>query len=76
MEQALASTRIEGHQPSAEFLADMQAIVDGQLGAEEARRKLIERAREADWRSGDFRFEVTTSFSSTAHWGIYTVVSQ
>lgn len=30
LEQALANTRIEGHQPSAEFLADMQAMVDGQ----------------------------------------------
>ncbi|MGM9517035.1 hypothetical protein ACS5PK_22560 [Roseateles sp. DB2] len=26
LEQALASSRIEGHLPSAEFLADMQAI--------------------------------------------------
>ena len=45
LEQALASTRIEGHQPSAEFLADMQAMVDGQIGAEEVRRRIIERAR-------------------------------
>ncbi|MGM9517012.1 antitoxin VbhA family protein [Roseateles sp. DB2] len=48
LEQALASTRIEGHQPSAEFLADMEAMVDGQLGAEEVRRRIIERAQEAD----------------------------
>ncbi|MBB2486263.1 antitoxin VbhA family protein [Mitsuaria sp. WAJ17] len=51
LEQALASTRIEGHQPSAEFLADMQAMVTGQLGAEEVRRRIIERAREADRRA-------------------------
>lgn len=51
LEQALASTRIEGHQPSPEFLADMQAMVDGQLGAEEVRRQIIERAREADRRA-------------------------
>ena len=51
LEQALASTRIEGHQPSAEFLADMQAMVDGQLSAEEVRRRIIERARAADRRA-------------------------
>lgn len=48
LEQALANTRIEGHQPSAEFLADMQAMVDGQLSAEEVRRRIIERAQSAD----------------------------
>ncbi|MCH7344478.1 antitoxin VbhA family protein [Pelomonas sp. CA6] len=48
LEQALASTRIEGHLPSAEFLADMQAMVTGQLGAKEVRRRIIERAQEAD----------------------------
>ncbi|MBB2487500.1 hypothetical protein H5407_19880 [Mitsuaria sp. WAJ17] len=51
LEQALASTRIEGHQPSAEFLADMEAMIDGQLDAEEVRRRIIERAREADRRA-------------------------
>ena len=50
--QALASTRIEGHQPSGEFLADMQAMVDGQLSDEEVRRRIIERARAADRRVG------------------------
>ncbi|MBL8279604.1 MAG: antitoxin VbhA family protein [Pelomonas sp.] len=29
LEQALASTRIEGHQPSPEFLADMEALITG-----------------------------------------------
>lgn len=48
LEQALANTRIEGHQPSVEFLADMQAMVDGQLGAKEVRRRIIERAQAAD----------------------------
>ena len=52
LEQALASTRIEGHQPSGEFLADMQAMVDGQLSDEEVRRRIIERARAADRRVG------------------------
>lgn len=37
-----ASTNIEGHQPSAEFLAHMQALVDGQLGAEEVRCRIID----------------------------------
>ncbi len=49
---ALASTRIDGHQPSLEFLADMQAMVDSQLDAEEVRRRIIERAQEADRRDG------------------------
>ncbi len=53
----MASTRIEGHQPSPEFLADMQAMVDGQLSAEEVRRRIIERARAADRRGGDLRLE-------------------
>lgn len=52
LEQALASTRLEGHQPNAEFLADMQAMVDGQLSAEEVRGRIIERARAADRRVG------------------------
>lgn len=52
LEQALASTRIEGHQPSAEFMADMEAMITGQLGAEEVRRRIIERARAADQRLG------------------------
>jgi hypothetical protein len=51
MEQALASTRIEGHQPSPEFLADMEAMVTGQLSAEEVRRRIIARAQEADRRA-------------------------
>ncbi len=52
LEHALASTRIEGHQPSEEFLADMQTLVTGQLGAEEVRRRILERARAADRRVG------------------------
>lgn len=50
LEQALASTRIEGHQPGPEFLADMEAMVTGQLSAEEVRRRIIARAQEADRR--------------------------
>jgi hypothetical protein len=48
LEQALANTRIEGHQPSAEFLADMEAMITGQLDAEEVRRRIIERAQAAE----------------------------
>lgn len=51
LEQALANTRIEGHQPRPEFLADMQAMITGQLGAEEVRRRIIERAQAADRRA-------------------------
>ena len=52
LEQALASTRIEGHQPSAEFLADMQASISGQLSEDEVRERIIERARAAARRVG------------------------
>lgn len=55
LEQALAGTRIEGHQPGAEFLADMEAMVTGQLSAEEVRRRIVERAQEADRRALDGR---------------------
>jgi len=55
LEQALASTRIEGHQPGPEFLADMEAMVDGQLSAEEVRQRIIARAQEADRRVMDGR---------------------
>jgi hypothetical protein len=48
LEQALASTRIEGHQPSPEFLADMEALITGQPCEEEVRRRIIERAQWAD----------------------------
>lgn len=48
LEQALASTRVEGHVPTPEFLADMEAMVTGQLSAEEVRQRIIARAQEAD----------------------------
>jgi len=37
----LASTRIEGHQPSPEFLADMEALITGEFCDEEVRRRII-----------------------------------
>ena len=55
LEQALASTRIEGHQPSPEFLADMEALITGALSAEEVRQRVIERAQSADRQRGDLK---------------------
>ena len=55
LEQALASTRIEGHRPSPEFLADMEALITGELCDEEVRRRIIARARVADQRATDFK---------------------
>ena len=52
LEQALASTRIEGHQPSPEFLADMEALITGELCDEEVRRRIIQRAQGADRQGG------------------------
>jgi hypothetical protein len=42
--QALASTRIEGHVPSAEFLADCEAVIEGIMTTHEARVASISRA--------------------------------
>ena len=52
LEQALASTRIEGHEPSPEFLADMEALINGELCEEEVRRQIIERAQSAGRQGG------------------------
>lgn len=48
LEQALANTRIEGHEPTAEFLADMDAMIEGSLTPEQARQRIIARAQAAD----------------------------
>lgn len=48
LEQALASTRLEGHVPSADFLADCEAMITGQLTADEVRVRVIQRAKDAD----------------------------
>lgn len=47
-EQALASTRIEGHQPSPEFLADCEAVVNGTMTRDEARAASLARALAKD----------------------------
>jgi hypothetical protein len=43
-EQALASTRIEGHRPSPEFLADCEAVVEGAMTRDQARAASLARA--------------------------------
>jgi hypothetical protein len=47
-EQALASTRIEGHQPSPEFLSDCEAVIAGTMTNGEARAASLARARVED----------------------------
>ena len=41
--QALASTRIEGHVPTPEFLADWEAVIAGTLTGDEARARSLAR---------------------------------
>ena len=43
-EQALASTRIEGHVPTPEFLADSEAVITGAMTEEQARAASLARA--------------------------------
>lgn len=43
-EQALASTRIEGHVPTPEFLADSEAVIKGAMTEEQARAASLARA--------------------------------
>jgi hypothetical protein len=47
-EQALASTRISGHVPTPEFLADMEATIKGTMTNEEARAASLARALAKD----------------------------
>jgi Antitoxin VbhA len=39
VEQALANTRIEGHVPTPEFLADFDAFIEGKLTLDEVRAR-------------------------------------
>lgn len=41
--QALASTRIEGHVSTPEFLADCAAYVGGEISSEDARARSLDR---------------------------------
>lgn len=43
-EQALANTRIAGHVPSPEFLADFDAVVEGNMTCEQAIKASLARA--------------------------------
>ena len=47
-EQALASTRIEGHVPTAEFLADSEAVIAGTMTEAEAGARSLARALAKD----------------------------
>jgi hypothetical protein len=53
-EQALASTRIEGHVPTAAFLSDCAAVVEGTMTRDQARAASLARAmaQEAADRAG------------------------
>ena len=54
LEQALANTRISGHDTTAEYLADCEAFIEGRLGAEEMLQRITERARDADRKASSF----------------------
>lgn len=45
-DQALASTRIEGHVPTPEFLADCEAVIAGKMTNDEARARSLARVLE------------------------------
>lgn len=47
-EQALASTRIEGHRPSDEFLSDCEAVIEGAMTRDQARAASLKRALDKD----------------------------
>lgn len=47
-EQALASSRLSGHQPSAEFLADCEAVIEGTMTSEQAIAASVARALAED----------------------------
>ena len=42
--QALASTHLEGHVPSPEFLADWEAVITGAMTSDEAGARSLARA--------------------------------
>ena len=47
-EQALANTRIEGHVPTPEFLADCEAVIAGTMTEDQARARSLARALAKD----------------------------
>ena len=48
LDQALANTRIEGHVPSPDFLADCERFVQGGMTTEDIRAASLARARDAE----------------------------
>lgn len=48
MEDAIANTRIEGHEPSPEFLADCERFVRGEMSGDQVRAASLQRALAAD----------------------------
>lgn len=48
--QALASTRLEGHKPTPEFLADCEAVIKGTMTREQVRARSLARAMAASQR--------------------------
>lgn len=51
--QARASTRIEGHEPAAEFLRDCEEVIAGRMTPDEARAASLARALAADTKLRD-----------------------
>lgn len=47
-DQALASTRIEGHEPTQEFLGDCEKVIAGEMTDEEMAAESLRRARALD----------------------------
>lgn len=47
-EQALASTRLEGHVPTPDFLADCEAVIEGTMTRQQARAASLARALAKD----------------------------
>lgn len=51
--QAIASTRLEGHEPTPEFLADRKAVIQGTMTPDQARSRSLARAIEHERRTAD-----------------------
>jgi hypothetical protein len=48
IEQAIANTKIEGHEPTAEFLADMEQLAQAAMTPAQVRAASLARALAAD----------------------------
>lgn len=48
--QALASSRLEGHNPTPEFIADCEAVIKGTMTHEEIRARSLARAMDQEHR--------------------------